>query len=226
MVHIIVKNSAGDYANGTGFHIGNGYLVTARHVIENHSIEFITGETFSSEDISIKKVFYPSDPLIDLAVLETNFSLQYFMEKVSIIDSNGVSSEKASFIPLGGHLDDWLGDELVLSKVIVMGYPGIPFSREAVLVAVQGEVNAVIDKYRGPHPHFIISSMPRGGFSGGPVISEYGFLLGVFIESLFEGGKTAEMGFASVLTIEPLLVLLQKNGIKIRENSNVLDWEP
>lgn len=36
-----------------------------------------------------------------------------------------------------------------------------------------------------------------------------------FIESLFEAGKAAEMGFAAVLSIEPLLVLLQKNGIKI-----------
>jgi hypothetical protein len=106
-----------------------------------------------------------------------------------------------------------------------MGYVPIRFSREIVLVAVQGEVNAVIEKYNGPHPHFIISSMPRGGFSGGPVISEYGFLLGVFIESLFEAGKSTEMGFAAVLSIEPLLVLLHENGIRIKGNSNVLDWE-
>lgn len=226
MVHIIVKNSAGDYVHGAGFHIGDGYLVTARHLIENYSIESVTRDVFADKNIIIKRIFYPSNPLIDLALIETDFSLGFFIKKVRITDTEGNSEEKASFIPLGGHLDDWLGDELVLSKVIVMGYPPIPFSREPVLVAVRGEVNAIIDKDHRPHPHFIISSMPREGFIGGPVISEYNFLLGVFVESLIETGKPAEVGFASVLSIEPLLVLLQKNSIRIQGNSNVLYWEP
>lgn len=226
MVQIIVKKSAKDHVNGAGFHIGDGYLVTARHLIENYSIESIIGDKFANKNIIIKRIFYPSNPLINLALLETDFSLSYFLEKVTITDGEDNSKEKASFIPLGGHLDDWLGDELVLTKVIAMGYPPIPFSREPVLVAVKGEINAIIDKYDRPHPCFIISSMPREGFVGGPVISEHDFLLGVFIESLFETGKSTEIGFATVLTIEPLLVLLQQNGIRIHDNSNVLDWEP
>lgn len=64
------------------------------------------------------------------------------------------------------------GDELVLSKVLPMGYPPIPFSQQAVLLASEGEVNAVVDKYSGRHPHFIISCPARGGFSGAPVLSE------------------------------------------------------
>jgi hypothetical protein len=104
-----------------------------------------------------------------------------------------------------------------------MGYPPIPLSREPVLVAVQGEVSAIVDKYCGPHPHFVISSIPRGGFSGGPVISEYDFLLGIFVESLMDAEQTVELGFASVLSIEPLLVLLQENDIHIHENLNILD---
>ncbi len=222
MVHIVVKTSTGDYANGAGFHIGDGYLVTARHVVENQVIVSVSGYRYSSDDISIKKIFYPSDPRVDLALLATDFSLQYFLEKVTITDTGGNSSEKVGLIPLGGHLDDWLGDELVLSKVLVMGYPPIPLSQEPVLVAVQGEINAIVDKYCGPHPHFVISSIPRGGFSGGPVISEYNFLLGIFVESLLEADQTVELGFASVLSIEPLLVLLQENGIYIHENSNIL----
>ena len=193
MVHIIVKTSTGDYANGAGFHIGDGYIVTARHVIENHVIESVCGYRYG-RGISINKIFYPSDPRIDLALLATDFSLQYFLEKVTIVDGEGNPTEKVGFIPLGGHLDDWLGDELVLSKVLLMGYPPIPLSQEPVLVAVEGEVNAIVDKYCGPHPHFVISSMPRGGFSGGPVISEYNFLLGVFVESLIDAEKNSRTG--------------------------------
>jgi len=38
-----------------------------------------------------------------------------------------------------------------------------------------------------------------------------------------EEGKPIEAGFASVLSIEPLLVLLHENGIRIDVNPNILD---
>ncbi len=221
-VQITVKTVQGDLANGTGFHIGDGYIVTARHVVENSTIESIMSNSSVPQDVAIKRLLYPSDSRIDLALLETNFSLDNYMKKVTIIE-NGKPKEKVDYIPLGDHLDDWLGDELVLSHVLVFGYPNIPLSIEPVLVAVQGEVNAVIDKYTSPHPHFIISSTARGGFSGGPVISEYDFLLGIFTESLIEGQQDTENGFASVLSIEPLLVLLHENKISINGNYNILD---
>jgi len=81
----------------------------------------------------------------------------------------------------------------------------------------------VIYTYIKPHPHFIISSITRGDFSGGPVISEYDFLLGVLTESLTDGDQAIENGFASVISIEPLLDLLHKNKICIRGNHNILD---
>ena len=221
IVQIIVKNRAGEPASGTGFHIGDGYIVTARHVVENHIIESITENRYASQHVTTKKIFYPSNPKIDLAVLETDFSLDHYTEKATIIE-NGKPGEKVDLIPLGGHLDDWIGDELVLSRVVTFGYPRIPLSKEPVLVAVQGEINAVVDKYFGPHPHFIISSTARGGFSGGPVISEYDFLLGVFTEPLIEGDQAIENGFASVISIEPLLVLLYENSIRISRNDNIL----
>ncbi|MFL5658169.1 MAG: hypothetical protein ACJ8CB_28795, partial [Ktedonobacteraceae bacterium] len=77
-------------------------------------------------------------------------------------------------------------------------------------------------KYSGPHPHFVISSIAREGFFGGPVISEYDFLLGVLTESLTDGDQALENGFASVISIEPLLVLLHENKIRIRGNDNIL----
>lgn len=221
IVQIIVKSRTGELAIGTGFHIGDGYIVTARHFVENQIIESITEDRYASQHVTTKKIFYPSNPKIDLAVLETDFSLDYYMDKVRIIE-NGKSREKVDLIPLGGHLDDWIGDELVLSSVVVFGYPKIPLSKEPVLVAVQGEINAIVDKYGSPHPYFIISSMAREGFSGGPVISEYDFLLGVFTESLVEGDQPIENGFASVISIEPLLLLLYENSIRISRNDNIL----
>ena len=134
----------------------------------------------------------------------------------------GCTKEKVDRIPLGSHLDDWFGDDFVLSRIVAFGYPRIPLSKEYVLVEVQGEINAVIDKYSCPHPHFVISSIARGDFSGGPVISEYDFLLGVLTEPLADGDQALENGFASVISIEPLLDLLYENKIRIRENDNIL----
>jgi len=220
VVQITVRAQVGDLTTGTGFHIGDGYIVTARHVVEDHIIESVAG-TYSPRNVTIKNIFYPSSSKIDLAVLETDFSLDHYLEKGTIIE-NGKPKEKVDRIPLGGHLDDWIGDELVLSRVVAFGYPRIPLSKEYVLVAVQGEINAVIDKYSGPHPHFVISSIARGGFSGGPVISEYDFLLGVLTESLTDGDQALENGFASVISIEPLLDLLHESKIRIRGNHNIL----
>ncbi|WP_461373707.1 S1 family peptidase [Candidatus Aquicultor sp.] len=218
MVRITIKTHEGNLSNGAGFHIGGGYIVTARHVVERHEIEEVVGG-FGNQNVNIKNIFYPSDSRIDLAVMETDFSLDYYMNKGVIIVGKRIR-EKVECILLGGHLDDWLDDELVLSKVMVFGYPIIPFVG-AQLVAVEGEVNAIIDKYNVPHPHFIISTIPRGGFSGGPVISEYGFLLGVLTESLVENNKDAETGFASAISIEPLLNLLYENRIMPREIAEV-----
>ncbi|MGN9864732.1 S1 family peptidase [Bacillus swezeyi] len=214
VVRITVKMLNGDISNGTGFHIGEGYIVTARHVIEGNSIIEIAGDYQSY--INVKKEIYPTDTRIDIAILETDFSLEYYMEKVSIINSD---VEKINYIEIGRHLDDWIGEEFLLTNVLLMGFPPIPLSREPNIVAVKAEVNSVVDKYIGPHPHFIISSVPRGGFSGGPVISEYGFLLGVLTESLGENDKPTEVGFASAISIEPLIELIYKNNLDIGEQT-------
>ena len=68
----------------------------------------------------------------------------------------------------------------------------------------------------------VISTVARGGFSGAPVIDEYGFLLGIFTESLSLSEKDSELGFAGVLSIDPLLRLLKKKRIRFVDNLNVL----
>ncbi len=57
VVQIAVKSVEGDLASGTGFHIGDGYIVTARHVVENNIIESIVGNRCAPEDVTIKRFF-------------------------------------------------------------------------------------------------------------------------------------------------------------------------
>jgi hypothetical protein len=102
-----------------------------------------------------------------------------------------------------------------------MGYPPIPTADRPTLVAVKGEVNAVVDSYLGPagQPFFVTSPIPRGGFSGGPVISEYDFLLGVQTDSFISADQIPELGFAAALTVEPLWGLLFDNEVYPASNA-------
>lgn len=223
MVRITVRTQLGDLSNGSAFHIGDGWLVTAAHVVNDGKIEEIVSE-YCSQYLEIEKIICHSDERVDLAILKTNLDLNHYLTKTTIHGSPE-GFVQTDHIEIGSHLDDWIGDELVLSKVLLMGYPPVPFSSGPVLLASEGEVNAVVDKYNGPHPHFVISNMGRGGYSGGPVLSEFGFLLGVLTESLVVNNQSEEFGYSSAISVEPLLELLQENGVypgKNRETIEVL----
>ncbi|GAB4052726.1 hypothetical protein GCM10028775_35240 [Catellatospora paridis] len=108
------------------------------------------------------------------------------------------------YVSLGGHLQDYLGrSDFVLTEAVVLGYPPLPLTTEPTLIGTKAEVNAMVERFDAPYIHFILSTMPRGGFSGGPAISEYGMALGVVTSSLMSGGSPAELGYMSVLTVDP-----------------------
>ena len=221
MARITVKTPEGDLSTGSAFHIGDGWLVTAAHVLNGGEIEEVVGEEYSSH-LKIEKMILHEDERIDLALLKTDFDLSHYLTQTKFQNPTK-GFVQTDHIQIGGHLDDWIGDELVLSKVLLMGYPKIPFANRPVLVAAEGEVQAIIDKYNGPHPHFVISCMGRGGYSGGPVLSEYGVLLGVLTESLVMNEKTEELGYSSAISVEPLLTLLQANGIYPASNRETIE---
>jgi hypothetical protein len=52
--------------------------------------------------------------------------------------------------------------------------------------------------------------MARGGFSGGPAIID-GHVLGVVTSSLMSNGKPSELGFFTVISVEPIFVCLVDN---------------
>jgi hypothetical protein len=167
------------------------------------------------------EIIYPSDLSVDLAILKTDFSLEHYMKNVKYWGRDDV--EKVDHIGIGGHLDDWIDEGLVMMKVVAFGYPPIPTSPRAELVAVSGEVNAIIDPYVGStHPLFVISPMARGGFSGGPVLTENGWLLGVITSSLLTNHAVPELGYGAALTVEPLWDMIVENNIFPGSNAETL----
>lgn len=205
MAYIEVENKDLSIGIGSAFHVGHGVFVTAKHVVSNTRI--LSFGLAKDNEYSFNNLTIVGDPL-------------YHPDKdvyVAIILTDKI--DELPSIDLGGHLDDWINDEaFFLSKVLVMGFPPIPLSDTPILVTTTAEVNAVVDPYLGcKHPQFILSAMARGGFSGGVALIEFGFALGVITESLVSNYQPAELGYFSVLTVEPILVCLAHHNIMPKE---------
>lgn len=228
MAYIEVMLPNGNISIGSAFHVGEGVFITARHVVDKNTIMQIA---------TTEKVYIPDEngnTTINgekkyTTVWPKNLTLKSgpFFHPNDKTDIAAIIVEEKNTIevPLGAHLDDWIVDsEFILRETIIMGYPPIPFAEKPLLISAKGEINAVVDKYNTPHPHFIISAMPRGGFSGGLCVVSMGsvedsFALGVIVESLTTDNRDTESGFMSVLSIEPIFVCLQYHKI-IPESQN------
>jgi S1-C subfamily serine protease len=189
LVKIGVRTAKGDQATGTGFHIGSGMVVTAKHILQGNELVNAVREP-NLEAVEITQHLAHPETEMDVLVLKTNIP------------------ETATHIPLGTHLNEWIKDEFVLSKALIMGYPRIPLADRMFLVCAEAEVNATINLLNSKTPHFVLSSTARGGFSGGPVISDDGKLLGMITKSLLTDNAHESAGFCTAISVQPIIEVL------------------
>lgn len=218
VAYVDVRLPTGDRSMGTAFHVGEGVFVTARHVVENVEIEAIatTVDRYEPNQSGLTRIAGREGRFDQVPAAEGRLTRGPFFHPDDSIDVAAfvVEGINCPSIPLGGHLDDWIDDDaFLLAEVLVLGYPPIPLSGRPVLLASRGEVNAVIDKYTGGHPHFIVSAMARGGFSGGPCLVEWGLVLGVVTEALSRAAAPTELGYLAAISVEPIYVCLAHHGI-------------
>ena len=206
-----VKKANGDPDIGTAFHLGNGYFVTARHVLERNKILKV-----GRRDVSLKTHFATNGMPVQITVHpdfnHTEIEEPLFNhpdEKVDVtifrlvgnVKDGGLgypASKLQPIVPLDGKVAAFTEGQFLLQPVVVMGYPPIPYAKGgAHLVVFRGDVSAVIEHRYDHQRHFVISGMARGGFSGGPVVTSTGAALGVVTDSLFDGDKPFELGFMS-----------------------------
>lgn len=220
VAYIASDDADGKPGIGSCFHVGEGVFVTARHVVQGRTITEVgfdddmttlallqDQKDWGTKPHGIVTItrgpLFHADPKVDLAC----FVAEPFPQR---------------WIPLGGHLDDWLGQyELVLYRTLILGYPPVHLTVKPLLLASLGEVNALVDLYSGPHPHFVVSSTARGGFSGGPALVAYDeanadggtAALGVVTQALCQNGEPEQLGYMAVLTVEPVYTMLEEHGL-------------
>ena len=211
IAYVVVETKSGDESIGTAFHIGDGFFVTAKHVLENNRIlevsitqplGSITGyhNNHLSEDIrprTLKLVGEPhlADGDVDVAVFNIEAADNIPAIKLSSTDDINQSEEN-----------------VLLSPVVCVGYPPIPLTTHPFQVAVDGKINALVRVRGSKHLTYVISATSRGGFSGGPVLDESGIAIGLVTESLVRDNHLVETGFFTCLSISAAASLALESG--------------
>lgn len=207
-----------DQGIGTAFHVGDGVFVTARHVVEGRKIKEIgrgdltkvvhfheggkTTTTTTWPEAVSKNIegpwFHPNDQA-DLAFF-----------RCSEINAPDIQLELRS--------DALAYNQFLLHRVIVLGYPPIPFAKEPHLVCVPATVSAVIDHYLVGRRHFVLNAMARGGYSGGVALTaEYASAtLGVVTQALNKDHEPTELGYLAVLSAELVVEMLDHHKVSTR----------
>jgi hypothetical protein len=200
---IAIIDAKGDERIGSAFHIGGGIFISARHVIDGVTIKEIA--TTKSAHLSEEAGGKPVPPRRLEIVDGPYFGADGLDVTVFRVD---LGATPLPAIAVSQHTDYSLGEnDLVLSDILIVGYPPIPFTTVPSQVVTLGQINAVVRVRHSPVLHFIASAMARGGFSGGVALDESGLAVALVTESLGQGDMPVETGYMSLLSIEPAVDL-------------------
>ena len=201
IAYIAVETTNGLESIGTAFHIGQGYFVTAKHVVQNNKIieVGITQPLSPVKDYHSLPLSDSERPLI-LKIISEPVLAAGEIDDVAIFQVEQYESIPA--VKLDSIHDIHQSEDLaLLSNVLCIGYPPIPLTIHPFQVAVDATVSALINIRGSDYLSYIVSATARGGFSGGPIISKEGKAIGIITESLVRDNNAVETGFMSCLSI-------------------------
>ena len=165
IVKVENKDKEGNLDLGTGFCINthlnaNGqrkqFIVTNKHVVE----DFAELRILTNDDKVIGYNAIHKDEKRDIAFIEIkDFEFQ------------------PPYLILKPKID-------ILSDVTTIGYPSIPYTKEAYQLYHKGEVNSMVEDYQG-NVFFLVSAKTSSGNSGSPVINDEGCVVGMLTQELF-----------------------------------------
>lgn len=145
-------------AIGSGSFIGRNIIVTCKHVVDELLLEKLVIEDESGKRYTIKNILRHPGDNVDLVKIITKEDFDFFPYEIET-------------------------NVRLIESVIIFGYPPIPLASKPFLIANLGEVSSEVDNYLDGTDCIILSSITRPGNSGGPVINEYGKLIGIMIQN-------------------------------------------
>lgn len=225
IAYVTVETSDGSESIGTAFHIGQGYFVTAKHVVANNQII----EVGITQPHS-KTMEYHAPPLLEEErprVLKVDVHPVLAEREVDDVAVFRVEQyEGLPSIQLSSIHDIHQSEDLaLLSSVLCIGYPPIPLTIHPFQVVVDATISALITIRGSDYLSYVVSATARGGFSGGPIINTDGNAIGLVTDSLVRDGNAVETGFMACLSISAAAELALKCGWDPDEHEYYRDIE-
>jgi serine protease Do len=208
IIPIVGKKENKDEDIGSAYYIGGNMFVTAAHCI--NGLKTFNLLLNNEEPIKLKEVWFAKDvdpQLYDIAVI--------------------IADEEINLPALK------FGEVSVLDPVIVIGYPPVPgmlpiqtveTATVGAIIPQQksaiGEVVAPSKNYFSQLDYFIINARVKGGNSGGPVINQWGKVIGTVVETPFDSqggcasGRYDIMGYGLCLPSKYVTQVIDNPDIK------------
>ena len=154
LVHITgTDTESGAAVAGTGFVIHPSFVVTCRHVVSDMRVD--ARQEFQGREYLVNEQSIHEHSEVDVAIVQV---------------------EGPPLTPLKGAI---FRSPVVTEAVYTLGYPRLPGLREASVTIQRGAVtNELVTSLKG-ESLFLFSAIARPGNSGGPVMSEDGYLVGM-----------------------------------------------
>ncbi len=155
LVHITGTNGEGAEVAGTGLVVDTRHVLTCRHVVSGMMVDAL--QTFQGREYVVDRGSIHRHAEVDVAV-------------VRVVG--------APLTPLTGAI---MQAPVVAQTVYTLGYPKLPGLRDASVTMQPGAVtNESVTSLAG-ETLFLYSAISRPGNSGGPVVSEDGYVVGLSI---------------------------------------------
>lgn len=184
VLHLVVTDQEGDIWSGTGFlFMAQGSVLTNKHVVEEDANRQPRVLTPSGEELHAKRIIISETS--DLALIELQ-----------------VPVDARPLFPMP-HVE-------LLYDVITLGFPRIPLSTKASLIAHKGEINGRVMLAHGERLLFSAKTAP--GNSGGPLLNRMGMMVGVVTEELQSDMSNCRQaqGYFAAIPVETVIAFVNE----------------
>lgn len=206
---------------GTGFFVGNSgenpqYLVTNYHVIDSF-IEFGKGElsTWNIDDLEFSgrskvRIYYDSKEF------EESYPVEYDSTKDVAVFKLANPTDKRKPIALSSPKDEMVG-----SEVYAIGFPGLAenvFASSTTswgtsdITVTNGTFSRIFTESGTGTAKIQIDCEIKPGNSGGPLVNEFGSVIGITTEVVKNTETGDKINYA--VSIDEAITLLNRNGIQ------------
>ena len=197
IVQITGTNDKGDAVAGSGTILSNRIVLTAKHVVEDMKVD--RTQIFQGVECRVVGENIRCHKSQDVAIIRLEQELT---------PVNGLVFHP----PRVGH------------TIHVLGFPLIPLASSPVLVMHSGEVtNQSIELFHDQKA-FLYSAITRPGDSGGPIISQDGYLVGIASKDLsVERGEAAFSPHYAGVDAITIVEVLTEMGLDMRKSFENLE---